>query len=103
LRDYLTQYVSSAQFCSLIEETKSLKDDLAAVRYCVLINDGSFQVRNFESEPDYSAEVQETFRKFQQGAEGEPLQTSYGRDLYERVFADRIPAEARALAEPVPT
>jgi hypothetical protein len=35
--------------------------------------------------------------------EGEPLQTSYGRDLYERVFADRIPAEARALVEPVPT
>jgi DNA mismatch repair ATPase MutS len=35
--------------------------------------------------------------------EGEPLQTSYGKDLYERVFADRIPAEARALTEPVST
>jgi hypothetical protein len=68
LRDYLTHYVSSAQFSSLIEETKGLKDDLASVRYCILINDGSFQVRNTESEPDYSAEVEETFRRFQQGA-----------------------------------
>ena len=30
--------------------------------------------------------------------EGEPLQTSYGKDLYERVFADRIPTEVRTLA-----
>jgi hypothetical protein len=67
-RGYLARYTASEAFVSLLEETKGLKQDLASVRYCVLIQDGSFHVRNFEHEPDYSIEVEDTFRKFQQGA-----------------------------------
>jgi hypothetical protein len=67
-RSYLARYRASASFVFLLEETKGLKEDLASVRYGVLIGDGGFQVRNYGDEPDYSVEVEETFRKFQQGA-----------------------------------
>jgi DNA mismatch repair protein MutS len=67
-RDFLTRYTASPQFASLVEETKSLKADLASVRYCVLIGESWFRVRRFESEPDYSADVEATFQKFKQGA-----------------------------------
>jgi hypothetical protein len=67
-RHYVARYVSSSEFIALVDETKGLKADLASVRYCVLIRDGSFQLRNYQSEPDYSADVEETFEKFKQGA-----------------------------------
>jgi hypothetical protein len=67
-RDYLACYRGSPRFVSLLEEAKGLREQLAAVRYCVLIQDGGFQVRSYDRESDYSAEVEETFRKFQQGA-----------------------------------
>jgi DNA mismatch repair ATPase MutS len=68
LREYLTNYASGPPFTSLFEETKTLKTDLGSLRYCVLIKGNSFTVRGYESEIDYSAEVEETFKKFQQGA-----------------------------------
>lgn len=67
-RDYLTSYAQSARFMSLLAETKKLKDDLSTVKYCVLIKDNGFKVRKYESEADYSVEVEETFEKFKQGA-----------------------------------
>ena len=67
-RDYLTSYAGSARFSSLLSETKKLKADLATVEYCVLIKGSSFTVRKYESEADYSADVEKTFEKFKQGA-----------------------------------
>jgi DNA mismatch repair ATPase MutS len=67
-REYLTKYVSSAAFKSLWSDTKALKAALLTVKYCVLINGDKFTVRNYESETDYSAEVEKTFEKFAQGA-----------------------------------
>jgi len=67
-REYLTTYSRSALFTSLLAETKKLKADLSSVKYCVLIKYGSFQVRKCENEIDYTAEVEETFEKFKQGA-----------------------------------
>ena len=67
-REYLTNYVAGSYFTSLLEETQTLRADLSAVRYCVLIRDNSFTVRDSESEIDYSAEIEETFEKFKQGA-----------------------------------
>jgi DNA mismatch repair protein MutS len=68
LRQYLSDYTASSTFTSLAEETKGLKHDLSSVRYYVLIRDGSFQVSKHGPEIDYSADVEDTFRKFQQGA-----------------------------------
>jgi DNA mismatch repair ATPase MutS len=67
-RDYFARYVTSARFTSLLREAKQLAADLSRVKYNVLIRDNSFTVRGYEDEADYSAEIQETFKKFQQGA-----------------------------------
>lgn len=48
--------------------TEKLKADLSTVRYCLLIKDNCVSVRKYESEIDYSVEVEETFSKFKQGA-----------------------------------
>ena len=66
-RAYLTDYVRSAHFASLLAETEKLKSDLAGAAYSVLIVEGGFTVRRYEPQADYSATIEETFRKFQQG------------------------------------
>jgi DNA mismatch repair protein MutS len=65
---YLTSYAGSEAFTSLAAETKKLKTDLSAVQYCAHIKGSTLRVRKYESEPDYSSEVEETFEKFKQGA-----------------------------------
>ncbi len=67
-REYVTDYASSGRFTSLLAETKQLKADLSSVTYCVIIKGNSVKVRKYESESDYSADVEETFEKFKQGA-----------------------------------
>ena len=66
-REYITNYIVSNAFASLQAETKKVKAALETVKYCVLIKDSSVTVRKYESEIDYSAEVEETFEKFKQG------------------------------------
>ncbi|MGD0216880.1 MAG: DNA mismatch repair protein MutS [Desulfobaccales bacterium] len=65
---YLASYAESNLFTSLLAETKKLTDDLSSVKYCLLIKGDSIRVRKYASETDYSAEVEETFEKFKQGA-----------------------------------
>lgn len=66
-REYITNYIVSNAFASLQAETKKVKAALETVKYCVLIKGSSVTVRKYESEIDYSAEVEETFEKFKQG------------------------------------
>jgi DNA mismatch repair protein MutS len=68
LRDYLMGYAGSGRFVSLLSETQKLKSALATVKYCVLIRGDTFTVRKYESEADYSVDVDQTFEKFKQGA-----------------------------------
>lgn len=68
LREYMASYAGSARFLSLLSATKKLKDDLAAIEYCVLAKGMSFTVCKYEGEVDYSVEVERTFEKFKQGA-----------------------------------
>ncbi|HML20962.1 MAG TPA: hypothetical protein PKD09_04895 [Aggregatilinea sp.] len=67
-REYLATYTRSSRFISLRAATKKLKAELAAVKYCLFIRSNQVQVRRYGSETDYSAEVEETFEKFKQGA-----------------------------------
>jgi DNA mismatch repair protein MutS len=67
-RQYLVNYAASEPFTALLAETQKLKADLSTVKYCLLIKDNGFRLRKYESETDYSAEVEETFHKFKQGA-----------------------------------
>jgi DNA mismatch repair ATPase MutS len=66
-REYLAEYSESGRFKTLVRETKKLKSELSAIRYCLLIKEISITVRNYDSEIDYSAAVEETFSKFKQG------------------------------------
>ncbi|MGD0275171.1 MAG: DNA mismatch repair protein MutS [Syntrophales bacterium] len=66
-REYMTNYVKSGHFTSLLEEAKKIKAGLSAIKYCLLINDDCVTVRKYESEIDYSANVEKTFEKFKQG------------------------------------
>ena len=68
LRQYLTDYANSERFTLLLAEMKRLFTDLSSVKYRLLIKDNSIMVRKYESEIDYSAEVEKTFEKFKHGA-----------------------------------
>lgn len=68
LCDYLTAYTRSGPFTSLRAETERLKDELARVRYCLHLKDDRIKVTTYDSEDDYSREVEKTFEKFRQAA-----------------------------------
>jgi DNA mismatch repair protein MutS len=65
--EYLRRHAASREFRSLLAETRQVKSALSAVRYRILIRGRRVTVRRYEEEPDYSAEVLDTFRRFQQG------------------------------------
>jgi DNA mismatch repair ATPase MutS len=67
-REYGTTYVESGTFTSLLADTKQLLADLSSVHYCLLIKGNAVTVRKYESESDYSVDVEQTFEKFKQGA-----------------------------------
>jgi DNA mismatch repair protein MutS len=67
-RDYLINYSESDRSTALGAETHKLKADLSTIKYCILIRGDTFKVRKYQSEIDYTADVEETFAKFQQGA-----------------------------------
>ena len=67
-REYLTNYAASGRFTSLAAETKNLEADLTKVRYCLTMKGSRIKVRKYESEIDYSADLEKTFKRFKQGA-----------------------------------
>jgi len=68
LGEYLTGYTKSPGFVSLVAETRKLKADLSAIRYCLHLKGKRIKVSGYDSEPDYGAEVLRTFEKFRQRA-----------------------------------
>jgi DNA mismatch repair ATPase MutS len=85
---YVTNYASSHSFQLLIAETNKLKADLSTIRYCVVIKDLTVRVRKYESETDYSVEVEKTFGKFKQ-AEAK----DYRKKLYEGSGTSHVEAQ----------
>ena len=68
LLGYLSDYIDSPRFVTLLEETRQIRRDLAGIRYSVLVSGPNVRVRKYDDEVDYSADVESTFSKFQQGA-----------------------------------
>jgi hypothetical protein len=64
LREYLTSYAASTSFGNLVTEAEKLRLDLADIKYCLVLKDGSVTVRHYDGESDYSTAVEETFSKF---------------------------------------
>ena len=67
-REYVTSYVASEGFTSLLAETRNLKNDLSGIRYSLHIKGDRIRVSRYDFEADYSADVEATFEKFKQGA-----------------------------------
>ena len=67
-QSYLTECAEGHKFAWLSEETQSVRDALARIQYCLHIRGTVVEVMPYESEPDYGAEVLDTFGKFSQGA-----------------------------------
>lgn len=70
-RGYLTSYIESGDFASLAAEVEKLRVDLSGVRYCLHIEGSRIKVDRYDSEPDYSTDVLQTFEKFNQGTSKE--------------------------------
>jgi hypothetical protein len=67
-RAFLVDYVQSSTFVTLTRETKSLREKLTQVRYCINVKGPRIQVLKYRGESDYSIEIEQTFERFQQGA-----------------------------------
>ena len=67
-RDFLEGYVESEYFNSLASETQKLKADLSGITYSLRIEGKRIYVGRYEGEPDYGADVLQTFERFKQGA-----------------------------------
>ncbi len=104
-RDYLTSYAESAAFARLAADTAACKKELGQVSYLVRIRGPRVEVSRYDGEPDYSAEIEETFARFAQGEANDyrvpyrvwPGMTGVGAQIVELV-ARLFPAEFGALA-----
>jgi len=67
-RVFLRAYIASAPFRQLAIDTAGLLRTLGAIQYAVQIQGNRVRVSRYEGEPDYSVEVTDTFRRFEQGA-----------------------------------
>jgi hypothetical protein len=66
LQEYLGNYAATGEFVSLGAQVRQLRADLADVQYCLLIKGARVTVNAYDGEPDYSAEIMETFARFRQ-------------------------------------
>jgi DNA mismatch repair protein MutS len=105
-RDYLAAYVESARFTALASDAAARRDELGRVMYQVRIKGLRVEVSRYDGEPDYSAEIEKTFERFQQGAAKDyrvryrtwPGMTHVGAWIAELV-ARLFPEEFTALRE----
>ncbi len=102
-RDYLASYSGSPGFAELAADTADRQNELAQVRYLIRIKGLRVEVSKYHGEPDYSAEIQDTFRRFRQGAvkdynvtyRGWPGMNHVGAQIAEllaRLFGDQFTA-----------
>jgi len=70
-RKYLADTLAARDFRDMEPEAGKLIDGLRQVRYALLIDGKRITVRRYEPEPDYGADVLETFEKFRQGSSKE--------------------------------
>lgn len=64
---HLALYTGSDAFRRMFSDARTLQAQLAAIRYSVLIRDGSVTVRDDSGEIDYSAAIDEAFSRFKHG------------------------------------
>ena len=98
-RSYLRMYAKSEAFTSLLAETKKLTGDLSSIAYSVIVRTGSFTVRKFGGEADYSAQIEKTFSKFRQSAVKEYRVSFESRHQLNHIEAKILEFVARLFPE----
>jgi len=88
LREYLRAYRASPAFVSLRAEIAERRRSLAEVQYAIRIKGRSVSVHAYDGEADYSAEIEQTFAKFRQGAVRD-----FRRDLPDQRDANHVHAQ----------
>ena len=68
-RTYLSEYAASSYFGTLSTNASTLTADLAAIRYSILLREGSVTVHADATGTDFSVAVEETFEKFRSAAQ----------------------------------
>jgi hypothetical protein len=92
-REYVIAYISGHAFTSLGADAERVLNLLEEVTYCVHLRGGRVEVSRYEGEPDYTAQVIETFARFRQGAV-----TEYRVRLADRVDMNHeAPSPASAM------
>ncbi len=66
--NFLKDYVNSDDFKSLAFQSMKLKDELSQIRYTLFVKGNTIKVRKYESQKNYSQEIEEIFEKFRQGS-----------------------------------
>ncbi|WP_432947426.1 MutS-related protein [Kribbella sp. CA-253562] len=92
-RDYLTEYVGSAPFRSLSSATTELTEQLAGVHYRLHLKGNKITITRYDGSSDYSAEIEQTFARFQQGAAKDyriPVQSSPDVNPVEAGILERV-------------
>ncbi|MGD9695045.1 MAG: DNA mismatch repair protein MutS [Thermoleophilia bacterium] len=100
LLDHLTRYAASERFRSLTREVRELREALAEIRYAIWIRGARVTVGDFAGEPDFGAEVEETFAKFRQGAPRSSAARQRGTGEMDHVEAQVLDCVARLHPEP---
>ncbi|HUN86794.1 MAG TPA: hypothetical protein VMU48_20605 [Terracidiphilus sp.] len=72
-RLYLEDYLSTPRFRRMEADAQRIAGELGEIRYALLIAGKRITVQGYEPEPDYGADVLETFEKFRQGGTKERL------------------------------
>lgn len=67
-REFLAGYVRSAKFTEMTAETTRIRQELASIRYTILIKGSTVVVDDYRDQQDYSAEVLTVFDRFRQGS-----------------------------------
>jgi hypothetical protein len=104
-REYLSGYAAAPEFGALAADTAECRGQLARITYLVRIRGPRVEVSRYDGEPDYSAEITQTFERFRQGAvkdyrityRGWPGMTYVGAQILALV-ARLFPAEFTTLA-----
>ncbi len=68
LREFLAGYVASEAFGSLRSDARQVRSALDGITYRLHLTGSRIAVSRYEAEPDYGAEVLQTFEKFKQGS-----------------------------------
>ncbi len=67
-RKFLGHFIQSAPFLELTGESEAISHEMTSIEYCIHIDGLRVQVRRCNGEPDYSAEVEDVFSRFKEGA-----------------------------------